>query len=194
MTGKWNLQIQVEFYTETVSVLFFVSSPAITKLTPQVFVLLFITKISRTLSLSWLKEWRKNLHFSRKIRWMLHCIMGLFWGGLSPFLWSVTCLLLRRFVFRRGERETRVTGNEAQCTMGRTKKTREAPFRPFSPSHLPLRANFYPEREKRLGTRQDCCRVAGESGPKFSPEHSQSAFRYNTSSKIRAFKELPLNI
>ena len=31
---------------------------------------------------------------------MLHCIMGLFWGGLSPFLWSVTCLLLRRFVFR----------------------------------------------------------------------------------------------
>ena len=94
----------------------------------------------------------------------------------------------------RGERETRVTGNEAQWTMGRTKKTREAPFRPFSPSHLPLRANFYPERERRLGTRQDCCRVAGESGPKFSPEHSHSAFRYNTSSKIRAFKELPLNI
>ena len=26
------------------------------------------------------------------------------------------------------------------------------------------------ERERRLGTRQSCCRVAGESGPKFAPE------------------------
>ena len=93
------------------------------------------------------KRMEKNLHFSRKIRWMLHCIMGLFWRGLSPFLWSVTCLLLRRFVFRRVERETRVTGKEAQSTMWRRKKRRGAPSRPFSHSHLPLRATFYRERD-----------------------------------------------
>ena len=114
-----------------------------------------------------------------------------------PITFFMVCYLPSPQALRishRGERETRVTGNEAQWTMGRTKKTRESPFRPFSPSHLPLRANFYPERERRLGTRQDCCRVAGESGPKFAPDHSHSAFRYNTSSKIRAFKELSLNI
>ena len=45
------------------------------------------------------------------------------------------CLLLRRFFFsHRGERQTRVTGDEAQGIMGRRKKRS-----PFSPSHLPLR-------------------------------------------------------
>ena len=37
------------------------------------------------------------------------------------------------------EREMRVTGDEAQGTMGRRKKERR---RPFSPSRLPLHANF----------------------------------------------------
>jgi len=63
-----------------------------------------------------------------------------------------------------GERETRVTGNEAQWTMGSRKKRREAPSRPFSPSHLPLRANFYPERETswyEAGLLQSC----GEKWP-----------------------------
>ena len=68
-----------------------------------------------------------------------------------PITFFMVCYLPSPQALRishRGERETRVTGNEAQWTMGRTKKTREAPFRPFSPSHLPLRANFYPERER----------------------------------------------
>ena len=81
---------------------------------------------------------------------MLHCIMGLFWGGLSPFLWSVTCLLLRRFVFRieaSAKREWLVTKRRGPWE-GRRRHANEAPFRPFSPSHLPLRANFYPERER----------------------------------------------
>ena len=136
----------------------------------------------------------KNLHFSRKIRWMLHCIMGLFWGGLSPFLWSVTCLLLRRFVFRiesSAKREWLVKkSNRPWEGRRRDAKRHFALFLLL----IFLCVQIFIQRERRLGTRQDCCRVAGESGPKFAPEHSHSAFRYNTSSKIRAFKELPLNI
>ena len=45
----------------------------------------------------------------------------------------------------------RVTGDDAQGTMG---KGVLAPSRPFSPSRLPLRANFHLERERRLGTGQ----------------------------------------
>ena len=46
----------------------------------------------------------------------------------------------------RGRRETRVTretGEEAQWAMGRRKMRGETPSWPFSPSRLPLRANFY---------------------------------------------------
>ena len=48
-----------------------------------------------------------------------------------------------RFSHRRGERETRVTGDEPQGTMGRVQTAGEAPSRPLSPSRLPLRAHFY---------------------------------------------------
>ena len=62
-------------------------------------------------------------------------------------------LLLRRFVFRmvshRGERETRVTGEEAQGTTGRVKKGGEAVFS-FPPSF----ACKFSSRERRLGTRE----------------------------------------
>ena len=54
-----------------------------------------------------------------------------------------------RFSHRRGECETRVTGDEPQGTMGRVQTAGEAPSRPLSPSRLPLRAHFH-----RLGTRQ----------------------------------------
>ena len=50
-------------------------------------------------------------------------------------------------ISHRVERETRVTDKEAQSTMWRRKKRREAPSRPFSHSHLPLRATFYRERD-----------------------------------------------
>ena len=46
-------------------------------------------------------------------------------------------------VSHRGEHKTRVTGDEAQRTMRRVKKGGEATSRPFSPSRLPLRANFH---------------------------------------------------
>ena len=67
-----------------------------------------------------------------------------------PITFFMVCYLPSPQALRishRVERETRVTGKEEQSTMGRKKKRREAPFRPFSPSHLPLRANFYPERD-----------------------------------------------
>ena len=51
-----------------------------------------------------------------------------------PITFFMVCYLPSPQALRishRAERETRVTGNEAQWTMGRTKKTREAPFRPF---------------------------------------------------------------
>ena len=64
-------------------------------------------------------------------------------------------LLLRRFVFRmvshRGGRETRVTGDEAQGTMGRV-KTGGARF--LLPTFLCAQIFIEREREKRLGTRQ----------------------------------------
>ena len=47
----------------------------------------------------------------------------------------------------RGRQEMRVTGDEAQGTMGRRKITGEAQSRPFSPSHLPLRANLHHEKD-----------------------------------------------
>ena len=50
-------------------------------------------------------------------------------------------------VSQRGERKTRVTSDDAQGTMGKVKKGGLAPSRPFSPSRLPLRANFHRERE-----------------------------------------------
>ena len=59
-------------------------------------------------------------------------------------------------VSQRGERKTRVTGDNAQGTTGKVKKGGLVPSRPFSPSRLPLRANFHRERERerRLGTGQ----------------------------------------
>jgi len=52
-----------------------------------------------------------------------------------------------RFSHRRGERETRVTGDEPEGTMGRVQTAGEGPSRPLSPSRLPLRAHFHRERE-----------------------------------------------
>ena len=47
----------------------------------------------------------------------------------------------------RGERETRVTGDEPQGTMGRVQTAGEATSRPLSPSRLPLRAHFHQKRD-----------------------------------------------
>ena len=47
----------------------------------------------------------------------------------------------------RGRQEMRVTGDEAQGTMGRRKTTGEAQSRPFSPSRLPLRKNLHHEKD-----------------------------------------------
>ena len=52
-----------------------------------------------------------------------------------------------RFSHGRGERETRVTGDEPQGTMGRVQTAGEAPSRPLSPSRLPLRAHFHQKRD-----------------------------------------------
>ena len=62
---------------------------------------------------------------------------------------SEACLLLRRFVFRtlvedKGERETRVTGNEAQGTI---RKGRREASRLFNLSSLQLRANLHQESD-----------------------------------------------
>ena len=55
-----------------------------------------------------------------------------------------------RFSHGRGERETRVTGDEPQGTMGRVQTAGEA-CRPLSPSRLPLRAHFHQKRDVWLG-------------------------------------------
>ena len=47
-----------------------------------------------------------------------------------------------RFSLRRGKRETRVTGDELQGTMGRVQTSR-----PLSPSRLPLSTHFHRERD-----------------------------------------------
>ena len=52
-----------------------------------------------------------------------------------------------RFSHGRGERETRVTGDEPQGTMGRVQTGSLAPSRPLSPSRLLLCANFHRKRE-----------------------------------------------
>ena len=84
----------------------------------------------------------------------------------------ISLLLLRRFVFRmvwqRGERETRVTGDDAQGTMGRVKKGGLAPSRPFSPSYLPLRANFHRERDVWVRGRQRLVNSQGASNMNYS--------------------------
>ena len=45
------------------------------------------------------------------------------------------------FLHGRGQRETRVTGDEPQGTMGRVQTAGEAPSRPLFPSRLPLRSH-----------------------------------------------------
>ena len=55
-----------------------------------------------------------------------------------------------RFSHGRGERETRVTGNELQGTIGRVQTAGEATSRPLSPSRLPLRAHFHRKRDVRV--------------------------------------------
>ena len=62
-----------------------------------------------------------------------------------------------RFLHGRGERETRVTGDEPQGTMGRVQTAGEAPSRPLSPSFART------SKERRLGTRQCCYRKAREN-------------------------------
>ena len=57
-------------------------------------------------------------------------------------------------VLHRGERETRVTGEEAQGTTGRVKKGGEAVFS-FPPSF----ACKFSSRERRLGTRETLTRM-----------------------------------
>ena len=52
-----------------------------------------------------------------------------------------------RFSHGRGERETRVTGNELQGTTGRVQTAGEATSQPLSSSRLPLRAHFHWKRE-----------------------------------------------
>ena len=51
------------------------------------------------------------------------------------------------FSHRRGERETPVTGDKPQGTMGRVQTAGEAPSSPLSPSRLPFRAHFHRERD-----------------------------------------------
>ena len=64
-----------------------------------------------------------------------------------------------RFAHGRGERETRVTGDEPQGTMGRVQTAGEAPSRPLSSSFART------SKERRLGTRQCCYRKAREKTP-----------------------------
>ena len=56
-----------------------------------------------------------------------------------------------RFLHGRGERETRMTGDEPQGTMGRVQTAGEAlrrsASRPLSPSRLPLRVHFHRKRD-----------------------------------------------
>ena len=85
-------------------------------------------------------------HFRRTI-----CPSQQFPGGRSSFLGGQICFLLRCRVFHteasENTRDSRVTDNEAQGTMGKRKVRVEATSRPFSPSRLPLRANFHRGRD-----------------------------------------------
>ena len=56
-------------------------------------------------------------------------------GAVQPRLQALL------FSHGRGERETRVTGDEPQGIMGRVQTAGEATSRPLSPSRLPLRAH-----------------------------------------------------
>ena len=56
-------------------------------------------------------------------------------------------------VAHKGERETRVTGDEAQRNHGKEKEERWSGSRPFSPSRLPFPVNFYRERERDVYVR-----------------------------------------
>ena len=58
-------------------------------------------------------------------------------------------------VAHKGERETRVTGDEAQRNHGKEKEERWSGSRPFSPSRLPFPANFYRERERETSTYEE---------------------------------------
>ena len=58
-----------------------------------------------------------------------------------------------------------MTGDEAQWTMGRRAKSCEALSRPFPPSRLPLRANFYRERDVSVRGRS-VAELRAETGPK----------------------------
>ena len=95
-----------------------------------------------------------------------------------------------RFSHRRGERETRVTGDEPQGTMGRVQTAGEAPSRPLSPSRLPLRAHFH--RERDVWVRGSCnnliCRKTGlNMGGKTRNKAFQTCFAAMTKKKLHVF-------
>ena len=57
------------------------------------------------------------------------------------FFFNQSRVEILTFVANIGDRETRVTGDEAQGTKGRGEKEEGEESLPFSPSRLPLRAN-----------------------------------------------------
>jgi len=74
-----------------------------------------------------------------------------------------------RFSHRRGERETRVTGDEPRGTMGRVQMAGERTFRALSPSCFPLRAHVH--RESDVWVRGRYCNVFRIPQSGLSPIH-----------------------
>ena len=78
---------------------------------------------------------------------LLHLIYIIYFWGSNFFVNAKTGFKqpppqALRFSHGRGERETRVTGDEPQGTMGRVQTAG-----PLSPSRLPLRAHFHQKRD-----------------------------------------------
>ena len=71
-----------------------------------------------------------------------------------------------RFSHGRGERETRVTGDEPQGTMGRVQTAGEVKAKPVV-SFPPSFARTFSSKERRLGTRQGLTTFPGWTGWNF---------------------------
>ena len=70
------------------------------------------------------------------------CLFFFFYQSRVEILTNLRVrFVFHTFVANIGERETRVTGDEAQGTKGRGEKEEGEESLPFSPSRLPLRAN-----------------------------------------------------
>ena len=126
-----------------------------------------------TIEASFCRFQEASLPPPRQILFVEDCIV--FKKGLNIYAWTDTMMVILKMLFEMGkirnneishfttgserprgnfvggERETGVTGNEAQGTMGRRRRRGEARF---LPSRLHLRANFHRERDRKTSAHE----------------------------------------